>query len=90
MRAQLFFALSHNFFFTNKHIEYHDSMKVFISVDIEGISGIVDNIMTSRTQGDYEKGRSLMVGDVNSAIEGILSLGPAEITVSDARASKIN
>lgn len=65
-------------------------MKIFMSVDIEGISGIVDNTMTSRTQGDYEKGRALMVGDVNAAIEGILSVGPAEITVSDAHGGMNN
>ena len=65
-------------------------MNVFISVDIEGISGIVDNSMTSRSQGDYEKGRALMVGDVNAAIEGILSVGPAGITVSDAHGSMNN
>ena len=65
-------------------------MKIFISIDMEGISGIVDNTMTSRTQGDYEKGRALMVGDVNAAIEGILEAGPAEITVSGAHGGMNN
>ena len=35
-------------------------MKFFISVDVEGISGIVDGSMVSRKQGDYERGRKLM------------------------------
>ncbi len=65
-------------------------MKVFISVDMEGISGIVDNSMTNPSQKDYEKGRSLMAKDINAAIEGILSLGPAEIVVSDAHGSMNN
>jgi len=65
-------------------------LKVFISVDMEGISGIVDGTMTSRTQGDYEKGRALMAEDVNAAIEGVLSLGPAEITVCDAHGGMNN
>ena len=30
-------------------------MKVFISVDMEGISGIVDTTMTSRSQPDYNE-----------------------------------
>ncbi|MBN2335756.1 M55 family metallopeptidase [Candidatus Bathyarchaeota archaeon] len=34
-------------------------MKVFISVDMEGISGIVDTTMTSRSKPDYERGRAL-------------------------------
>ena len=36
-------------------------MKVFISVHMEGISGIVDCTMVSRSQGDFEKGaRAIM------------------------------
>jgi len=65
-------------------------MKVFISVDMEGISGIVDGTMTSRKEPDYEKGRKLMAEDVNAAIEGILSRGPAQITVSDAHGGMNN
>jgi len=58
-------------------------LKVFISVDMEGISGIVHSSQTSRDQHDYEKGRALMVGDVNAAIEGALAHGDAEIVVAD-------
>ena len=58
-------------------------LKVFISVDMEGISGIVHSNQTSRDQHDYEKGRALMVGDVNAAIEGALAHGDAEIVVAD-------
>jgi D-amino peptidase len=65
-------------------------MKVFISVDMEGISGIVDTTMTSRDHPDYEKGRALMVKDVNACIEGILSAGPAEITVCDGHGGMNN
>jgi D-amino peptidase len=65
-------------------------MKVFISVDMEGISGIVDGSMTSRKELDYEKGRKLMAEDVNAAIDGILSLGSAQITVSDAHGNMNN
>jgi len=65
-------------------------LKIFISVDMEGISGIVDGTMLSRTKGDYEKGRALMTKDVNAAIEGILSVGPAEITVCDAHGGMNN
>jgi len=65
-------------------------LKVFISVDMEGISGIVHSIQTSRDQPDYEKGRALMVGDVNAAIMGVLALGKAEIVVSDGHGSMTN
>jgi D-amino peptidase len=66
-------------------------MKFFISVDMEGISSIVDNSMTSSKQHDYEKGRKLMVEDINAAIKGILEKDPkAEITVCDAHGSMNN
>lgn len=66
-------------------------MKYFISVDMEGISGIVDGTMVSRKQGDYERGRKLMAADTNACIEGILSVHPdAEITVSDAHGGMNN
>jgi D-amino peptidase len=66
-------------------------MKVIISVDMEGISGIVDGSMTGRDKHDYGKGRALMVADVNAAIDGVLDVDPeAEIVVSDAHGGMIN
>lgn len=65
-------------------------LKVFISVDMEGISGIVHSSQTSRDQHDYEGGRALMVGDVNAAIEGALAHGEAEIVVADGHGLMTN
>ena len=66
-------------------------MKFFISVDMEGISGIVDASMVSNKQHDYEKGRKLMAEDVNAAINGIQATDPkAEITVCDAHGNMNN
>jgi D-amino peptidase len=62
------------------------SKKVFITIDMEGISGIVDRTHTGVRDGpqEYEYGRKLMVGDLNAAIEGVLESGAEEIVVSDA------
>ena len=60
------------------------SKKVFISIDMEGISGIVGGGMTGGDPKEYEYGRRLMVGDLNAAIEGALDSGAEEIVVSDA------
>ena len=66
-------------------------MKYFISVDMEGISGIVDGSMVNSKRHDYEKGRKLMAADVNAAIKGILETDKdAEITVCDAHGSMNN
>jgi len=66
-------------------------MKVFISVDMEGISGIVDGTQTGRDKAEYKTGRALMVADVNAAIDGILEVDPeAKIVVSDAHGGMKN
>lgn len=66
-------------------------MKVMLSVDMEGISGIVDSSQTGRDKAEYEKGRALMVADVNAAIEGILEVDPeAEVVVSDGHGGMKN
>lgn len=64
--------------------------KIFISADMEGISGIVHQSQTGSDQREYEKGRTLMVRDVNAAIEGVLAVCKAEIVVSDAHGNKRN
>ena len=68
----------------------HMTLKVFMSVDMEGISSIVSGAQTGRDPGEYQKGRALMVGDVNAAVEGVLGLGEAEIVVSDAHGGMAN
>jgi len=66
------------------------SKKVFISIDMEGISGIVSGDETGGETGEYLVGRRLMVGDLNAAIEGILEAGAEEIVVADAHGGKRN
>jgi len=65
-------------------------LKVLISVDMEGITGIVSGKMTGSSQIDYGLGRDLMVKDVNAAIEGILEAGDAEIWVSEGHGGMEN
>lgn len=59
-------------------------VKVFISVDLEGIAGIVDWDQCTRTGSDYALGRRLALGEVNAAIEGAQAAGADEILVNDA------
>lgn len=64
--------------------------KVFISIDMEGISGIVGGGITGGDPKEYEYGRMLMVGDLNAAIEGALEVGVDKIVVCDAHGSMMN
>lgn len=63
---------------------------IFISIDMEGISGIVGGGITGRDPKEYEYGRMLMVDDLNAAIEGALEVGTDEIVVCDAHGSMMN
>lgn len=65
-------------------------MKVFISADIEGISGVVSKAHTTSQGYDYQRARMLMTQEVNAAIEGALDAGADEILVNDAHGSMTN
>ncbi|GHB72396.1 hypothetical protein GCM10010331_70660 [Streptomyces xanthochromogenes] len=58
---------------------------MLISVDMEGISGIVHPAETNPDHYDYERGRALMTAETNSVIAGVLAAEPAaEVWVTDA------
>ncbi|QYA93759.1 M55 family metallopeptidase [Streptomyces anulatus] len=60
-------------------------MKLLISVDMEGISGIVHSSETNPERYDYQCGRELMTADANAVIAGVLDAEPtAEVLVADA------
>lgn len=58
--------------------------KVFISVDMEGISGVVDPAQLGPDGFEYQRAREWMTGEVNAAITGIRASGQAEILVCDS------
>ena len=65
-------------------------MKIFISADIEGVTGVVHGDQTGGSSGDYMRARRWMTRDVNAAIEGALKTGATEIYVKDAHANGRN
>lgn len=66
-------------------------MKVYISADMEGISGVVHFDETGREGGeDYQRARRLMTREVNAAVEGALEAGAAEVVVNDSHGSMRN
>ena len=67
-----------------------DGLKVFISVDMEGITGVV-NVDDARRGGkDYDYFRQTMTREANAAIEGALAAGATEIIVRDSHGSALN
>ena len=58
-------------------------MKVFISVDMEGISGLVRWPDVSAAGIDFELNRELMTLDTNAAVEGAMRGGATEVVVEE-------
>ena len=65
-------------------------LKVFISVDMEGVSGVVTGDQTSAGGADYNRFRRLMTEEANAAIVGAVIAGATEIVVNDSHGSMRN
>jgi D-amino peptidase len=63
-------------------------MRVYISVDMEGVAGVVHEDQTDpidpRHAGEYNRFRRLMTAEANAAIDGALSVGAEQVLVNDS------
>ncbi|GHH08911.1 M55 family metallopeptidase [Streptomyces rubradiris] len=59
-------------------------MRIYISADMEGVTGLVDADDVQPGGRDYERGRAKMAEDVNAAVRGALAAGAAHVLVNDA------
>jgi D-amino peptidase len=64
--------------------------RVFISVDMEGIWGVVTGNQTSPDSPEYGPARKWMVEDVNAVIAGLIEAGAGEIVVNDSHGTMRN
>lgn len=64
--------------------------KVFISADMEGISGISASDQLSAAGAEYGRSRKMMADDVNAAIRGARAGGAATIVVNDSHGTMRN
>ena len=64
--------------------------KVYISADMEGITGLVDSSQVSPTGRDYALGRKLMTAEVNAAIAAAFEAGATEVVVNDSHGPQTN
>ena len=65
-------------------------MKVYMSVDMEGCSGVTHLEHTSETGNDYQRARRLMTREANAAIDGALAVGATEIILNDGHGGNGN
>lgn len=59
-------------------------LKVFISVDMEGITGVVQPSQLGPTGFDYGRAREWMTAEVKAAIEGGTAAGATEFVIADS------
>lgn len=63
-------------------------MRVLVSVDMEGIAGVVAGDDVRPGHHEYERNRQYMTGEANAAVRGVLTHSPdATILVADAHAN---
>ncbi|MCC6318522.1 MAG: M55 family metallopeptidase [Gemmatimonadaceae bacterium] len=65
-------------------------LKVYISVDMEGIGGVVTNEQLGPTGFEYQRARQFMTDEVNAAIQGAREAGATQILVSDSHGNGQN
>jgi D-amino peptidase len=65
-------------------------LKVFISVDMEGVTGVVQPAQLLQQGFEYEHFRQIMTDEVKAAIEGAKSAGATELIVCDSHGNAQN
>ena len=67
-----------------------DDLKVYISADMEGVAGVVDQSQLGPSGFEYGQFRKFMTAEVNAAIEAARDEGATEIVVSDSHGNGLN
>jgi D-amino peptidase len=66
------------------------TVKVYVSVDMEGLAGVSHPDPTGRGDAGYPAAVALMVGETNAAIEGAFAAGATDVVVNDSHGSMFN
>ena len=65
-------------------------MRVHVSIDMEGIAGVVERRQCWRGSDDYHVGRALMVGEANAVVAGAFDGGATHVVVNDSHGDMCN
>jgi D-amino peptidase len=69
---------------------FAQARKIYISVDMEGISGVSGDDQVNAGGAEYGRSRKLMAEDLNAAIRGALDAGATDILVNDSHGGQRN
>lgn len=65
-------------------------MRVYISIDMEGVAGIATMDQVVRGGHGYPRAQALMTGEANAAIAGAFAGGATEVTINDSHGTMDN
>src|SRR3954449_12452819 len=65
-------------------------MRVFISVDMEGVAGVATFDQIIRGGSGYARAQALMTAEANAAIRGAFAAGASEVLVNDSHGTMDN
>jgi D-amino peptidase len=65
-------------------------MKIYIMTDMEGVSGICNELQVQTGTSHYEAARHLLCADINAAIAGAFEGGATEVLVADGHSTGFN
>ncbi|HZQ28342.1 MAG TPA: M55 family metallopeptidase [Acidimicrobiales bacterium] len=65
-------------------------MDVFISIDLEGVAGVVHTRQTTRGSDDYAAARELMTDEASAAVRGACAAGAGRVVVNDSHGDMAN
>ncbi len=85
--AALLFA---SLFFLQFNASASDQLRVYISVDMEGIAGVVDSEQVRAGGQDYQLARQWTTSEANAAIQGAFDAGATEVLVNDSHGGMRN
>src|SRR5690349_15621309 len=66
------------------------TVRVYLSVDLEGIAGVSHPRPTGRDDQEYPAAVELMVGETNAAIAGACEAGASDVLVNDSHGGMYN
>ncbi len=70
--------------------DQHETLKIYISADMEGLAGVVTDAQLGPGGFEYERFREFMTAEVNAAIDAARAAGATEILLSDSHGNGQN
>lgn len=86
----LLIILAVSVFYSNHSAAQNEKLKIYISVDMEGIAGVVTGDQLGPSGFEYQRFRRFMTNEVLAAINASKESGAGEILVSDSHGNGVN